>query len=100
MATGSSYCPRVGTGISHLNTIFYDASCKVIFDMEECRVYHNSELVLTGGKDQGTGPWKIPVNPILKPTHITSIIANIDLHMLPNQSMNHLGGNMDILPYK
>ena len=31
---------------------FYEAGCKVVFDIDECRVYYNNELVLVGRRDR------------------------------------------------
>ena len=57
-------------------------------------------LVLMGGRDQQTGLWKLSVNPVSKPTHAISTISSLDLHMLPNQSINHLASNVYTLTYK
>ena len=57
-------------GLSHSSMIstrkFCDAGCRVAFDEEECRVYYKGELVLAGGRDEQSGMWKLPINPINK----------------------------------
>ena len=46
--------------------IFCDAGCIVAFEEEEFRVYYKGELVLAGGRDEQSGMWKLPINPINK----------------------------------
>ena len=57
-------------GLAHSSLIstrtFCDAGCRVQFDEEECRVYYKGELVLAGGRDEQSGMWKLPINPINK----------------------------------
>ena len=54
-------------GLSHSSLIstrnFADAGCKVLFDMNECRVHYKGALVLTGKRDKSTGLWNLPINP-------------------------------------
>ena len=52
-------------GLSHLSLIstrkFADEGCKVLLDMNECRVHYKGTLVLTGKRDKGTGLWNLPI---------------------------------------
>ena len=79
-------------GIPHSSLIstrkFADAGCKVLFDMNECRVHYKGALVLTGKRDESTGLWNLPINPQEKPTVIATI-ENLDLHIRPNQYVPH-----------
>ena len=74
-------------GFSHSSLIstrkFADTGCKVLFDMNECRVHYKGALVLTGKRDKATGLWNLPINPQEKPTAIATI-ENLDLHIRPN----------------
>ena len=76
-------------GLAHSSLIstrkFCAAGCKVTFDQQECRVYHKSQLVFVGERDEETtGNW----------------LAHLDLHMTPNQSATHVVQNVYTLPYK
>ena len=89
-------------GLSHSSLIstrkFCEAGCKVVFDINECRVYYKQQLVLSGGRDTKTGLWQLPVNPISK-TSLQTTIANYDLHVRPQQ-LAHAAFNVYTLPYK
>ena len=89
-------------GLSHSSLIstikFADAGCKVLFDMNKCRVNYKGALVLTGKRDEATGLWNIPINPQEKPTVIATI-ENLDLHIRPNQHVPHEANNVHTLPY-
>ena len=54
-------------GLSHSSLIstrkFADAGCKVLFDMNECRVNCKGALLLTGKREKSTGLWNLPINP-------------------------------------
>ena len=89
-------------GISHLSLIstrkFADVGCKVLFDMNECRVHYKGALVLTDKRDEATGLWNIPIKPQEKLT-ATATIENLDLHIRPNQHVPHEANNVHTLPY-
>ena len=89
-------------GLSHSSLIstrkFCEAGCKVIFDVNECRVYYNKKLVLSGGRDPRTGLWQLPVNPTIKPS-LQQTVANYDLHIQPNQ-LTQAAFNVYTIPYK
>ena len=89
-------------GFSHSSLIstrnFADAGCKVLFDMNECRVHYKGALVFTGKRDKSTGMWNLPINPQEKPTVIATI-ENLDLHIRPNQHVPHEANNVHTLPY-
>ena len=55
------------TGLEHSSLIstqiFCNAGCQVSFNMDECRVYYNSKLVLTGVQNPVTELWRLPTNP-------------------------------------
>ena len=91
-------------GLQHSSLIstkkFCDAGCKVIFDEQECRVYYKGELVLSGGRDERTRMWKLPINPVSK----TNNIEGLDLH-IPRQRRQgtirtNTANNLYTLPYK
>ena len=91
-------------GLQHSSLIstkkFCDAGCKVIFDEQECRVYYKGELVLSGGRDERTRMWKLPINPVSK----TNRIEGLDLH-IPRQRQQgtirtNTSNNLYTLPYK
>ena len=54
-------------GLTHASLIstrkFCDAGCQVVFDLDECRVYYQGQLVLTGDRDANTSLWRLPINP-------------------------------------
>ena len=60
-------------GLAHASLIstrkFCEARCKVIFDADECRVYYKGNLVISGGKDENTALWKLPINPTTNQMH-------------------------------
>ena len=65
------------------------------FDEEECRVYYKGELVLAGGRDEQSGMWKLPINPINKNND------NAYLDLAPtNKGADHTASNLYKLPYK
>lgn len=74
-------------GLQHSSLIltrkFCDAGCKVIFEAEECKVYFNDKLVLAGIKDDMTGLWKVPINP-LSPND--GILPHLNLSTLKHSS--------------
>ena len=91
-------------GLQHSSLIstkkFCDAGCKVTFDEQECRVYYKGELVLSGGRDERTRMWKLPINPI----STTKSMDALDLHV-PQQrqqgtSITNTASNLYTLPYK
>ena len=88
--------------LSHSSLIstrkFCEAGCKVIFDVNECKVYYKRKLVLSGGQDTKTGLWQLPVNPSSNPT-LQTTVSNYDLHIQPNQ-LTHAAFNVYTLPYK
>ena len=74
---------------------FCDSGCRVAFDEEECRVYYKGELVLEGGRDEHSGMWKLPINPINKNND------NTYLDLAPtNKGAGHTATNLYTLPYK
>ena len=86
-------------GLAHSSLIstgkFCDAGCRVAFDEEECRVYYKGELVLAGGRDEKSGMWKLPINPINKNND------NAYLDLAPtNKGSDHTASNLYTLPYK
>ena len=93
-------------GLSHSSLIstrkFCDAGCKVIFDIDECRIYYNEQLVLIGDRDPTTGLWRLPINPQAKPA--TSLNAPqtdaLDLQLNPLQQANHIALNVYTIPHK
>ena len=48
---------------------FCDVECTLFFDKYECRVYFKRKLVLSGGRDEPTELWKLPINPISSQNH-------------------------------
>ena len=89
-------------GLSHASLIstrkFCDGGCKVVFDAQECRVYYENKLVLTGDRDASTGLWRLPINPTHQATLHNSI--QMDLHLLPHQQANHVAFNVYTLPHR
>ena len=80
---------------SDLHKNVLDAGCRVAFDEEECRVYYKVELVLAGGRDEKSGMWKLPINPIKKKND------NAYLYLTPtNKGAGHTSSNLYTLPYK
>ena len=79
---------------------FCDAGCKVVFDINECRVYYNDEVVLIGTRDKATGLWKLPINPTKKPTNMTMNIDRLDLEVPSTLNPLHAAYNVYTLPYK
>jgi hypothetical protein len=69
-------------GLQHSSLIstrkFCDAGCKVIFETEECKVFYKNELVLSGIRDEATGLWKVPINPI---RDNKTILPHLDLYL-------------------
>ena len=62
---------------------------------QDCRVYYKGELVLAGGRDEQSGMWKLPINPINKNND------NTDLDLAPtNKGVDHTASNLYTLPYK
>ena len=91
-------------GLAHASLIstrkFCDAGCKVVFDLQECRVYYKNRLVLVGGRDEATQLWKLPINPTKNPNDASTTIANLDLHVMPKQKISHTANALYTLPYK
>jgi len=89
-------------GLAHSSLIatrkFCDAGCRVIFDLEECRVYFKGKLVLAGKRDITNGLWRLPINPATAQGRSNSIHQQ-DLHLLPTQQLNHAANNVHTLPY-
>ena len=85
---------------------FCDAGCKVVFDMQGCRIYYNNKLVLTGDRDPMTALWRLPINPVTTKRESTMHIASLDLHQGANQTLQHdaqiqhAANNVYTLPYK
>ena len=77
---------------------FCDAGCKVVFDIQECRVYFNKQLVLTGSRDPINHLWRLPINPT-PPESATNVVAQQNLQLLPKQSINHVAHHVHTLPY-
>ena len=75
---------------------FTDSGCKVIFDIYECKIHYKGVLVLTVKKDRTTGLWNLPINPIDKPSLMTSI-DNCKLQFRPNQHLTHSAKNVHTL---
>ena len=67
-------------GLNHSSLIstrkFCDAGCRVIFDVDECKVYYEQKLVLSGKRDPLTGLWKVPINPTYK---TSPVLPHLDL---------------------
>eukprot|EP00804_Cyclotella_cryptica_P004967 CCRYP_014094-RA/>CCRYP_014094-RA protein AED:0.12 eAED:0.01 QI:0/0/0/1/1/1/2/0/1245 len=42
---------------------FCDAGCKIIFDLDGCRIIYKGNVVLTGTRDPSSGLWRVPINP-------------------------------------
>ena len=86
-------------GLSHsflISTIkFIDSGCKVIFDIDECRIHYKGVLVLTVKRDRTTGLWDIPRE---KPSEMTSIEKN-NLQFRPHKHSPHSANNVHTLPY-
>ena len=61
---------------------FCDAGCQVAFDENECRVYYKNELVLIGDRDVKSNLWRLPINPVSKPTNNPTILP-LDLDIKP-----------------
>ena len=59
---------------------FCEAGCKVVFDIDECRVYYNNELVLVGGRDRRSRLWKLPINPQQKPG-VPRVVSELDINI-------------------
>lgn len=91
-------------GLAHSSLIstrkFCDAGCQVVFDQHECRVYHQGDLVLLGGRDKKTGLWQLPINPNVKPDGVSSTIRGLDLHTPSTPVAHHAAHNVYTLPYK
>ena len=79
---------------------FCDAGCQVVFDMDECRVYYQGKLVLTGKRDKKeTGLWLLPINPNAKPSQ-TPAVDRLDLQLPSPPARPHAANNLYTLPYK
>ena len=93
---------RIVPGLAHASLIsthtFCAVGCKVIFDQQECRVYHKCQLVLVGDRDEKMNLWRLPINPTAKSTR--NRLAHLGLHLTPNQSTTHVAQNVYTLPYK
>jgi hypothetical protein len=89
--------------MSHLSLIstrkFCDAGCKVTFDVDECKVYYEQKLVLSGKRDPQTGLWKVPINPTCK---TSPVLPHLDLAVSnrTNEQMHHMAANVYTLPFK
>ena len=72
-------------GLAHASLISTqkccDTGCTVVFDIDEYRVYYEVKLVLTGGKDETTAPWKLPINPSGAHGQVPRLIKSLDLHL-------------------
>jgi hypothetical protein len=90
-------------GLQHSSLIstrkFCDAGCKVIFETEECKVFYKNELVLSGIRDDTTGLWKVPINPIRENKNI---LPHLDLYspQHTDEQLHHLAANVYTLPFK
>ena len=78
---------------------FCDAGCQVTFDENECRVYYNKELVLVGDRGTKSNLWRLPINPIAKPTS-NPTLQPLDLHVEPTQPITHSAFNLYIIPHR
>eukprot|EP00984_Skeletonema_dohrnii_P002769 scaffold955_cov79-Skeletonema_dohrnii-CCMP3373.AAC.11 len=89
-------------GLSHSSLIsirrFCDAGCKVVFDIDECRVYYQGRLVLSGGREPRTGLWRLPINPVSP--HRQETVQGLDLHIPMNHPMNDAAMNVYTIPYR
>ena len=77
---------------------FCEAGCKVVFDIDECRVYYNNELVLVGGRDRTSRLWKLPINPRQKPS-LPRVVSELDIN-IPTHVQQHTAFTVYTLPYK
>ena len=77
---------------------FCEAGCKVVFDINECRVYYNNELVLVGGRDRRSRLWKLPINPQQKPS-VPRVVSELDIN-IPTDVQQHTAFTVYTLPYK
>ena len=91
-------------GLAHASLIstrkFCDAGYKVVFDMNECRVYYNRKIVLVGDQDPTTQLWRLPIKPNKKSSNSSSTINNLDRHLQNNQPIPHTANTLYTLPYK
>jgi hypothetical protein len=62
-------------------------------------VFYKNELVLTGIRDEATGLWKVPINPI---RDNKSILPHLDLYSPHHteEQLHHLAANVYTLPFK
>ena len=56
-----------------------EGGCRDIFDIHECRVYHNKQLILVGQRESTTGLWTLPITATTKAQHT---LDTYDHHML------------------
>jgi len=47
--------------------LFCEGGASVMFDQQECLVYHQGKLVLAGTRDETTGLWTLPIAPTMQP---------------------------------
>ena len=89
-------------GLSHSSLIstgkVTDSGCKVIFDIDECRIHYKGVLLLTGKKDRTTELCNLPINLREKPSAMTSI-ENQNLQFRPHQHVSHSANTLHTLPY-
>ena len=91
-------CPGLAhSSLISTRKIFY-AGCKVVFDKYECRVYYGGNLVLSGERDETTGLWKLPVNPLQPDRSITTsldleLIQDHHIHCAANATPNYSANN-------
>jgi hypothetical protein len=85
-------------GLAHSSLIatrkFCDAGCKIIFDIEECPILYNGNLVLSGTRDPASGLWRVPINPK------TPVSTLNHLNLLCNPPHQQYAANLYTLPFK
>jgi len=85
-------------GLAHSSLVatkkFCDAGCKIIFDLNGCKIIYKVNVVLTGTRDPSSGLWKVPINP-------TSTATTLNHRNLSNGTKGQqYAANLYTLPYK
>ena len=85
-------------GLSHSSLVatrkFCDASCQIIFDVNECPVIYKGNIVLSGTRDPISGLWRVPINPTAKVNTLTH------LDLATTKPQEQYAANLYTLPFK
>eukprot|EP00804_Cyclotella_cryptica_P011139 CCRYP_020834-RA/>CCRYP_020834-RA protein AED:0.37 eAED:0.22 QI:0/0/0/0.66/1/1/3/0/880 len=92
--TEAHIVPKLAHSLLVATRKFCDAGCKIIFDVDGCRILYKGILVLSGTRDPSPGLWRVPINP----ASTVSIRNHLDLSR--DTPHRQYAANLYTLPFK